>query len=324
MPRVMALLTPQNALQGSPPRSRRLAKLIFAGAILGSLSLLCWPVIRGDRHLFEILREAALPGFMLALVLLVAVRHERRWAQSVSSMSRLLAEIRHSETATEELAAIGGGAAEMAELAERVSMLCRDLKAQRQAVHELEAEIQRRVATRTDSLERTLGDLRVRATRDGLTGLGNRGAFDAAFDAMIDQSRRENLDFCVIMIDVDHFKELNDTLGHAIGDDYLRRVGQLIRGAIREEDEAFRYGGDEFVVTLAGTSEISGRATANRISRVADDLARTYDLPNPPRLSCGMATLGRAGRGDPARDLLRRADEDLYRLKNARKARRAA
>jgi diguanylate cyclase (GGDEF)-like protein len=320
----MALLTPQNALLRSPRISRMVVKLVFAGVIMASLALLCWPVIRGDRGLFEVLRDAALPGFMLALVLLVAVRHERRWAQSVSSMSRLLSEIRHGETPTNELAALGGGAAEMAELAERVSMLCRDLKAQRQAVRELEVEIQRRVATRTDSLERTLGDLRVKATQDALTGLGNRGAFDASFPAMLERARSERADLCVIMIDVDNFKDLNDTLGHAVGDDYLRRVGQLLRGAVREEDQAFRYGGDEFVITLWSTSEISGRATANRIGRVVDDLARTYDVPNPPRLSCGMATLGRSGRAGTPGDLLRRADEDLYRLKHARKARQAA
>ena len=322
---MMALLSPQNALQRSPRLSRLAARALFGGVILVGLALLAWPAIRGDRDLVEVLRDAALPGFMLALVLLVAVRHERRWAQSVSSMSRLLAEIRHSETATEELAAIGGGAAEMAELAERVSMLCRDLKAQRQAVRELESEIQRRVATRTDTLERTLGDLRVQATRDSLTGLGNRGAFDAAFPDMIERARAEHADLCLLMIDVDHFKELNDSLGHDVGDDYLRRLGQLIRGAIREEDEAFRYGGDEMVLVLRGTGEISGRATANRISRVADDLARTYHVPNPPRISCGMATLGRCpSRGDAAKDLLRRADQDLYSLKHARKARRAA
>ncbi len=319
----MPPVSPQHALQRWPRTSRWVVKGIFGGVILAGLGLLVWPVVQGDMKLLEVIREAALPGFMLALVLLVAVRHERRWTQSVTTMSRLLWEIRHGEAASEDLATLGNGAAEMSELAERVSTLCRDLNAQRQAVRELELEIQRRVATRTDSLEKKLGDLREKANRDALTTLGNRGAFDSVFPAMVERARREEADLCVVMIDVDNFKLLNDTLGHAVGDDYLRKVGQLIRGAVREQDEAFRYGGDEFVLVLWNTNEESGRKTANRLCGIADDLARTHDVEHPPRLSCGIATLGTV-HIHAADDLLRQADADLYRLKNARKGLRAA
>lgn len=323
----MTSLTPQYALQQTSWPARVILKLLVVIAVATIVGLLAWPAIRGDQKLIDVLGQAALPGFLLALVLLVAVRHERRWAQSVTAMSRLLTEIRRGEAADEaacdELLAAGGGAAEMAELAERISTLCRDLKAQQQAVRELEAEIQRRVATRTDTLERKMGVLRERASRDALTGLGNRGSFDAVFPAMVERARRETAELCVVMIDVDDFKPLNDTCGHTVGDEHLRKLGQLIRGAVREHDEAFRYGGDEFVLVLWNTPARAGRRTAERIGSLADGLADEYDVPNPPRLCCGVANLGEDPQVDAA-ELLRRADEDLYRLKHARKARRSA
>jgi diguanylate cyclase len=277
----------------------------------------------GDRRLLEVLKEAALPDFLLVLVLLVALRHEWRWKASIKAMSSLLAEIRAGEAGSEDLAALGEQSQELAQLAERVATLCRDLKAHKQAVAALEAEIARRVATRTDSLERKLGALREEASRDALTGVGNRGAFDSVFATLFEQAQSEQADLCVIMIDVDHFKHLNDTLGHWAGDVYLRNVGELIRAAVRERDHAFRYGGDEFVLVLWNTSAAAGRATATRLCRLSEQLSQSYRLVNRPRLSCGVASLTETG-ASTAEELLRRADEDLYRLKHARKAYRLA
>ena len=316
-------LTPQHALQRSAWPARLVVKLVFAGAAAAALVLLVWPLLRGDRHLVSLLREAALPAGLLVLVLLVALRHERRWAASVRAMSRLLEEIRAGEAASEDLASLGEGAGHLSELAERISTLCRDLRAREQAVRELEAEIQRRVATRTDTLQRKLGAMREQASSDALTGLGNRRAFDEILPVALERARIEGADLCVVMIDVDYFKQLNDRFGHAAGDDYLRQLGRLLRGALRERDGAFRYGGDEFVLLLWNTGAAAGRATARRVERLADDLASHYLLPTRPRLSCGIATLHQAP-GAGVDDLLRRADEELYRLKHARKSQRLA
>ena len=313
---------PQQSLAQSPIARNWVAKLIFAGSTLTVVTLVIWPVVQGDRGLLQVLKDAALPGFLLALVMLVASRHEKRWSAALTAMNNLISELRTGNSANEDLAALGEQGHELAELAERIATLCRDLKDHKHAVAALENAIQARVATRTGRLERKLGKLRARANRDALTGIGNRGAFDAAFPVLVQRAKRAEADLCVVMIDVDHFKNLNDTLGHGAGDDYLRKVGQLIRAAVRERDQAFRYGGDEFVLVLWNTSAAAGRATAKRLSSLSEELAQQYELAEPPRLTCGIASLEEMKAKTPE-ELLRTADGNLYRLKNSRKNARA-
>src|SRR5690606_14641280 len=122
-----------------------------------------------------------------------------------------------------------------------------DLRQQKTAVAELHAETRQRVAQRTDALERQLGSLRQQASRDKLTGLYNRRMLDQCLNQLVDECRAGRRALCLLMMDADYFKQLNDTLGHAAGDDLLRSIGQIIRSALREQDLAFRYGGDEFI-----------------------------------------------------------------------------
>ena len=290
-------------------------------------AVVLWPMalatLHRDPDALAVLRQSALPGALLCLVLLVAARHARRWARPVGRLARTLSEIRAGEFPLDEMVAGEDASPEWSALVKQIERLCHDLKTQQQLVRRLESEVNRRVVARTDSLERQLGTLRHKANRDALTGLSNRGAFDRLFPALVDSARREGSDLCVVMIDVDYFKPLNDTLGHAAGDDLLRKIGQLIRGAVREKDEAFRYGGDEFVLLLWDTSATSGRATCDRLSKLVEDLCRPFRLADAPRLSCGVCTLADRP-SESAADLLKRADDDLYRLKKARKSARAA
>ena len=294
----------------------------------GALGATLWPILvaaadHDGGAASAALRQSILPAALLSLVLLVAVRHAQRWRGRALQLARHVAEVRSERRACEELVPAADDSPEWAALIREISGACHDLKSQRGLVRRLEAEVARKVSARTDVLERQLGTMRHKAERDALTGLGNRGSFDRLYPALVDKARRSGVDLCVTMIDVDYFKQLNDTLGHAAGDDLLKKIGQLVRGAVREKDEAFRYGGDEFVLVFWGTGAQSGRATAERLSRLVEDLCRPFRLPNAPRLTCGVASLAdnpAAG----ASDLLRLADEDLYRLKKARKSARAA
>jgi diguanylate cyclase (GGDEF)-like protein len=130
---------------------------------------------------------------------------------------------------------------------------------------------------------------------------------------------KENKDLCVLMIDVDNFKPLNDTLGHAAGDDLLRAIGQLIRSAIRGEDVGFRVGGDEFVVLLPGAGADAGQSLAGRLTSLVDQLAKTLKVAKPPRLSVGLSTLKNLQNCSPE-SLLEDADRALYNVKKARHA----
>jgi diguanylate cyclase len=124
-------------------------------------------------------------------------------------------------------------------------------------------------------------------------------------------------ELCLLMIDVDHFKRLNDTLGHPTGDALLKSIGQIIRSAARGEDVAFRFGGDEFLIVMLGANEKAGRLLADRITSLVDGLCKTYKVTPRPRLSVGLVTP--ASLPDPQQatveSLLAEVDRRLYAVK---------
>ena len=185
----------------------------------------------------------------------------RVWISPARELQAMLPRVHRGETPFERLNDIEGGPRL---LVPAIQELLSELRSQRAAIAEMEIEMRQRVATRASALERTIGTLRHQATRDPLTGLFNRRFFDQYITQSVQRHRKEQKDLCVMMIDVDHFKAVNDTLGHAAGDHLLKSIGGLIRSAIRGEDVAFRYGGDEFGVILHNTdlkiaNTLSGR-----------------------------------------------------------------
>jgi diguanylate cyclase (GGDEF)-like protein len=222
-----------------------------------------------------------------------------------------LNEIRAGEAPMSELDRVGGGARSMVEPIRSVLL---DLKEQKRINTELSGEMRSRILSRTDALERQLGSIKAQAQRDPLTALGNRLAFETGFPQMFAACRSASQDLCVLMIDLDNFKPLNDTLGHAAGDDFLKQTGELIRSSIRDHDGAYRVGGDEFVIVLPRASRPIGEKLAGRLASLIDHLARPMRLPHPPGLSIGVAALSDGKITDHA-DLLARADKSLYAVK---------
>jgi diguanylate cyclase (GGDEF)-like protein len=197
-------------------------------------------------------------------------------------------------------------------------LIC-DLRQERVRTAELENEVRQRVATRTESLERTIGALRQQAAKDGLTGLFNRRMLDGYLPDAIERCKAAGTPLNLLMIDIDHFKPLNDTLGHAAGDQMLRSVAQIIRSTIRETDLAFRNGGDEFVVVLEGCNDATAQALADRLNSLGGALGRTFRLTTPPILSIGMTSLAKL-KDATAPAMLREADAALYVVKAAHHA----
>lgn len=105
------------------------------------------------------------------------------------------------------------------------------------------------------------------ATTDALTGLRNRGWLDDMFDREIKRSERDQLPLCLIMIDVDDFKQYNDTYGHLAGDQVLIKVAKSIRKPLRPNDLVARFGGEEFVVLLPETTIINAKIIAERLRK---------------------------------------------------------
>ena len=234
-----------------------------------------------------------------------------RIRRDLSRLGAILPEVQKGREPIESVSRFGAGVSPLAEICRDI---LRDLRQERARTSRLQEETRQKVASRTEALERTIGALRQQAARDGLTGLFNRRMLDAYLPEAIERCKTSALPLCLLMIDVDHFKLLNDTLGHAAGDQMLRSIAQIIRSTIGENDLAFRNGGDEFVVVLEGCNAELGRSKADRLNSLGNALGRTFRLTPPPTLSVGLTML--ADLKDPnAPALLRQADQALYQVK---------
>ncbi|HQT43404.1 MAG TPA: GGDEF domain-containing protein [Halothiobacillus sp.] len=155
------------------------------------------------------------------------------------------------------------------------------------------------------------------ASRDPLTGALNRRAFSVVAEKVVAHARRNGQPLSVLMMDLDHFKLVNDHFGHGGGDDVLCRFVAAADRVLRGEDVFCRFGGEEFVALLSGSSADRAQAVAERLRAVyAEEAATAADVAHPPpftfSVSVGVAEL-RAGEGiDSA---IRRADKALYQAK---------
>ncbi|WEK51304.1 MAG: sensor domain-containing diguanylate cyclase [Candidatus Kaistia colombiensis] len=161
-------------------------------------------------------------------------------------------------------------------------------------------------------------ELRRLSNTDALTGLANRRMFDDEFERSWRRARRTGEPASLLLIDLDHFKQVNDGLGHAAGDAVLAAFGEMLpHHARRSDDLAARVGGEEFALLLSGTDPNGATTLAQRL---LDDLAAAA-IPHPTRgivsVSIGLATLAT---GEAAADWYQRADRGLYAAKAAGRA----
>ncbi len=168
-----------------------------------------------------------------------------------------------------------------------------------------------RVTRETHEIRTQLHRTQREAERDALTGILNRRQLERRLDALFDAQRYAGQDLSIVMLDVDHFKHLNDTLGHAAGDALLAFAGELIRSHIRAGDLAVRYGGDEFTLVLPGMNEDRAGVLAGRLTSLFAQRARAMGVNPAPTLSAGVAGL-LARRAKSPSELLALADRSLY------------
>ena len=144
------------------------------------------------------------------------------------------------------------------------------------------------------------------ATHDPLTGLYNR----SAYDDLREKCARQNV--ALLLIDVDHFKTVNDTYGHDVGDKVLMRVADVLRSSFRGEDMVCRIGGDEFSVIMVNATSTLTELVRNKIARAAEKLANPTDDVPSVTLSVGVAFTDQKAEGE---DLFKNADRALYQVK---------
>jgi diguanylate cyclase (GGDEF)-like protein/PAS domain S-box-containing protein len=216
-------------------------------------------------------------------------------------------------------------------------LLCEPLVAQTETLGLLHVQVRRRAAgkaraaqladrerlveTLARQLALALGNLRLRATlreqsaRDSLTGLFNRRYMEESLDREVRRAAREGYGLGVLLADLDNFKQLNDAFGHAAGDDVLRQIGRHLLTAVRGEDIACRYGGEEFVVVLpkASLDDAYRRAEALREGIKAGSLDEPSRLYPTATMSVGVAAYPE--HGTSVAQLILAADSAMYLAK---------
>ena len=173
------------------------------------------------------------------------------------------------------------------------------------------------VRERTRELELSRAQLRIQATHDGLTGMLNRTAILRSLVAEMDRARREDRALCVVLIDIDHFKRVNDTYGHLAGDDALRWFAAAVGAAIRPYDHAGRYGGEEFLLVL---TELPLEAIEQRLAKLhaalSNLMVRTHGIEFQICSSMGATIFHPALEDQSSEALLALADQALYAAKS--------
>lgn len=183
---------------------------------------------------------------------------------------------------------------------------------------ELQARIRaaKRIIDLQDRLLAAQECLRVQAMHDGLTGLLNRRAILEALGRELDRAKRQAAPIAVVMVDLDHFKHVNDTFGHLVGDEVLRETARRLREAVRSYDHVGRYGGEEFLIVAPGYENAQAMDLGERIRRAfAEHPMRTAAADLPATLSLGVVTVVR-GRQVAVNRVLAAADDALYQAKS--------
>lgn len=182
---------------------------------------------------------------------------------------------------------------------------------------ELIARVETQVRlSRVHKKARALADrLKVLVETDPLTGVGNRRQFMKRLAAEFGRAERNRHHFGLLMVDVDHFKNVNDTRGHQTGDLVLTAIARLLTQSARKYDTVCRVGGEEFAVLLPEVAKEGVLVVAERVRRAIEE-ARAPDGMELVTVSVGVA-MGPKGEGDHAEAVLKRADTELYRAKDA-------
>ena len=207
---------------------------------------------------------------------------------------------------------------EVGQIARSMQRICISAIQNHHEARHLRSTLDHRIAEAT---QRATNQLKRMTQRDPLTDLGNRRFLDEQLDPLAQVVMGTGEDLVCVMIDLDNFKAVNDTLGHAAGDELLVLLGSLLQASIRSDDMAVRLGGDEFAVFMPGISEERLRSFCRQLIKHFRQQVRAMQPTGPfADLSLGIATLQR-DRCDSGQKLLDKADERLYEAKRSGKGR---
>ena len=190
-----------------------------------------------------------------------------------------------------------------------------DTRSMERSQRELESQMSG-VLEEVDQLRRELEQVREESLTDALTGIANRKAFDIALERLLRDNQEQEAVFSLLLADIDHFKQFNDTFGHLVGDKVLRFVGATLKSCVDVKDVAARYGGEEFAIILPQLDGAGACRVAERIRKATSsgNLKSSETGESYGRLTISIG-VSQYRPGDLQNDLIKRADEALYRAK---------
>lgn len=259
--------------------------------------------------------------FMLSCLALtcVALRSLRRWFERhVARPLNCLTVFAPNLTITEDRLPLPSGEwRETAQIASLIREFISRLNENDARTYRLEHNAAQRLRDCEAGYGRELRRVRERATTDPLTQVRNRAFLDAEGPSLFDRHKKSGRPLAAIMMDLDNFKSYNDAHGHQMGDTLLRFLGGLLRGSIRPEDHAIRYGGDEFLLLMPGASASAAQEICERLIRLFAQYVACVEARGLS-LSAGVAALP----DDSCTNLwqlIARADRGLYDAKSGGK-----
>jgi diguanylate cyclase (GGDEF)-like protein len=240
------------------------------------------------------------------------------WQGKVSGVIHLLRDDDSKKFTQEELNLLilfANHAAVAVENARLFSLLDKELTERKRTEEKLQ-EANKRLEEQLEEIKILQDYLREQAIRDSLTGLYNRRYLDETMERELARARRENYSVSVIMIDIDHFKNFNDTYGHQAGDKVLTALSGLLRSGVRQGDIACRYGGEEFLVIMPGVDEVDAKRRAEAIRSSFNGLRVNYgEAELSVSISIGVAFYPQ--HGNDMNEIVKAADAALYEAKQS-------
>lgn len=187
-------------------------------------------------------------------------------------------------------------------------------------LNSINESLEEKVKERTKELKKSRDKLKKLALLDPLTGLYNRRYFESVIDKLLQVSKRKDEPLCLVIIDIDNFKTINDNYGHDVGDDVIKSLADILLSQLRKSDITTRIGGEEFAVVFPNTSLNDTEKLTNKIRKVIENLEIKIDVRNKISFTVSIGvSIYNNDIDSCVKTILKRADEALYKAKNSGK-----
>lgn len=277
---------------------------------LGWKVLMREPLDRATQGVAQLEMNLMLLGILAFLVFMVlAYRISRRLSQPIEDLAKVARQI---ESDPDHIRFPREGSPELVALSSAFESMTHTLLGREAELATLNASLESQVASRTEELRQANQQLSLLATTDALTGLLNRRSFEQSLNEHHQRFMRTGIPYCILMIDIDHFKSVNDTFGHQAGDTVLQQIARTIKDSTRSTDICARFGGEEFIVLVPDrVTPEEGHDLGQKICSLVS--ATAIAVVGSITISVGVSE---AEPDDPSGEaVISRADRALYKAK---------